>query len=94
MPRGGIGEYQPFDRRIFGVVKARNNKDHDVAEAPKEYIWYSYEHEPKKKKKKKFDSISNRCIESAWSIYYLDQYLQSSSSEEDGISEYIDHNID
>lgn len=69
MPRGGIGEYQPFDRRIFGVVKARNNKDHDVAEAPKEYIWYSYEHEPKKKKKK------NLIVFLIVVLSQLDQYI-------------------
>lgn len=39
MLRGGIWEYQPFDRRIFGVVKTRNNKDHEIAEALQKSIF-------------------------------------------------------
>ena len=56
MLRGGIGEYQPFDRRIFGVVKARNNKDHEIAEALQKSIFdihMSMSQKKKKKKKKK-----------------------------------------
>lgn len=86
VPAGATGLLQPLDRRVFGVLKEKVKIDKKTEAVPLNISRYAHVHD---QVSKNFKNISDKCIESAWNIPNLIDYLPDNFDKSDSESDYI-----
>lgn len=78
VPACGTGDYQPLDRRIFGILKMHIRNDviyqNDIRSGKDRFTVI------KAALKRGWESISQKALESAWNIPFLEETILSNFS--------------